>query len=38
MHPTTRLPLLELDEPAKAAVAKAIVDIADEDLLVTAEA
>jgi 4-hydroxy-tetrahydrodipicolinate synthase len=33
MHPTTRLPLVELDEPAKAAVARAITDIADEDLL-----
>jgi 4-hydroxy-tetrahydrodipicolinate synthase len=38
MHPTTRLPLVELDEPAKAAVARAIVGIADEDLLGAAEA
>jgi len=38
MHPTTRLPLVELDGPAKAAVARAITDIADEDLLGAAEA
>lgn len=38
MHPTTRLPLAELDEPAKAAVARAIADITDEDLLGAAEA
>src|SRR6266849_2011171 len=34
MHPTTRLPLVELDEPAKAAVARAIAETADEDLIV----
>jgi 4-hydroxy-tetrahydrodipicolinate synthase len=38
MHPTVRLPLVELDEPAKATVARAIADIADEDLLGAAEA
>jgi 4-hydroxy-tetrahydrodipicolinate synthase len=38
MHPTTRLPLVELDEPAKAAVARAIAGITDEDLLGAAEA
>lgn len=38
MHTTTRLPLAELDEPAKAAVARAIADITDEDLLGAAEA
>jgi 4-hydroxy-tetrahydrodipicolinate synthase len=38
MHPTTRLPLVELDEPAKAAVARAIAGIADEDLIGVAEA
>jgi 4-hydroxy-tetrahydrodipicolinate synthase len=38
MHPTVRLPLVELDEPPKAAVARAIADIADEDLLGAAEA
>jgi 4-hydroxy-tetrahydrodipicolinate synthase len=38
MHPTTRLPLVELAEPAKAAVARAITDIADEDLIGAAEA
>jgi 4-hydroxy-tetrahydrodipicolinate synthase len=38
MHPMTRLPLVELDEPAKATVARAIVGIADEDLLGAAEA
>jgi 4-hydroxy-tetrahydrodipicolinate synthase len=38
MDPTTRLPLVELDGPAKAAVARAITDIADEDLLGAAEA
>jgi 4-hydroxy-tetrahydrodipicolinate synthase len=37
MHPTTRLPLVELDEPAKAAVARAIAGFADEDLIVAAE-
>jgi 4-hydroxy-tetrahydrodipicolinate synthase len=38
MHPTTRLPLVELAEPAKATLARAIVGIADEDLLGAAEA
>jgi len=38
MHPTTRLPLVELDEPAKAAVARAITDITDEDLIGAVEA
>ena len=33
MHPTTRLPLVELDEQAKAAVARAIAEMADEDLI-----
>jgi len=38
MHPATRLPLVELDEPARAAIARAIAGIADEDLLGAAEA
>lgn len=38
MKPAMRLPLVELDEPAKAAVASAIVAIADEDLADIAEA
>jgi 4-hydroxy-tetrahydrodipicolinate synthase len=36
MHPDTRLPIVELDERAKAAVAKAVADI-DEDLVGAAE-
>jgi 4-hydroxy-tetrahydrodipicolinate synthase len=36
--PATRLPLVELDEPAKAAVARAVAEIADEDLVEAAEA
>jgi len=38
MRPTTRLPLVELDAPAKAAVARAIASIADEDLIEVARA
>jgi 4-hydroxy-tetrahydrodipicolinate synthase len=38
MRPTTRLPIVELDEPAKAAVARAVAGIADEDLVEAAEA
>jgi len=38
MRPTMRLPLVELDEPSKAAVANALMEVADEDLLGTAEA
>jgi 4-hydroxy-tetrahydrodipicolinate synthase len=33
MRPSIRLPLVELDEPCKAAVARALMDVADEDLL-----
>ena len=32
INPETRLPLIGLDEPAKAAVARALAAIADEDL------
>jgi 4-hydroxy-tetrahydrodipicolinate synthase len=32
MHPNTRLPIVELAEPAKAEVASAIAEIGDEDL------
>jgi 4-hydroxy-tetrahydrodipicolinate synthase len=38
MGPATRLPLVELDETAKAAVARAVAGIADEDLVAAAEA
>jgi len=38
MRPTMRLPLVELDEPSKAAVASALIEVADEDLLGAAEA
>jgi 4-hydroxy-tetrahydrodipicolinate synthase len=38
MRPAMRLPLVELDEPTKAAVARALMDVADEDLLGAAEA
>ncbi len=38
MYPGTRLPLVELGGPAKAAVAKAVAGIADEDLVEAAEA
>jgi len=38
MGPATRLPLVELNESAKAAVARAVVGIADENLLEVAEA
>jgi 4-hydroxy-tetrahydrodipicolinate synthase len=38
MRPTTRLPLVELDDAAKADVARAVAGIADEDLVGTAEA
>jgi 4-hydroxy-tetrahydrodipicolinate synthase len=34
----TRLPLVELDEPAKAAVARALAAMAEEDLVGAAEA
>jgi 4-hydroxy-tetrahydrodipicolinate synthase len=37
MRPMTRLPLVELDEPSKAAVASALMEIADEDLIRAAE-
>jgi 4-hydroxy-tetrahydrodipicolinate synthase len=33
MRPAMRLPLVELDEPSKAAVANALMEVADEDLL-----
>jgi len=32
MRPSTRLPIVELAEPAKAEVARAIAEIGDEDL------
>jgi 4-hydroxy-tetrahydrodipicolinate synthase len=32
IHPSTRLPIVELAEPAKAEVARAIAEIGDEDL------
>ena len=38
MGPATRLPLVELDELVKAAVARAVAEIADEDLVEAAEA
>jgi 4-hydroxy-tetrahydrodipicolinate synthase len=38
MRPTMRLPLVELDEPSRLAVASALMVIADEDLLGAAEA
>jgi 4-hydroxy-tetrahydrodipicolinate synthase len=38
MHPTMRLPLVQLDEPSKTAVSRALLDVADEDLLGVAEA
>ena len=38
MRPTMRLPLVELDEQAKAAVASALTELVDEDLLGAAEA
>ena len=38
MRPTMRLPLVELDGPSKAAVANALMGVADEDLLGAAEA
>jgi len=38
MRPTMRLPLVELDEPSRAAVASALMNVADEDLLGAAEA
>ena len=38
MGPATRLPVVELNEPAKAVVARAVVSIADEDLVEVAEA
>ncbi len=38
MRPAMRLPLAELDEPSKAAVARALMEVADEDLLGAAEA
>jgi hypothetical protein len=37
MHPGTRLPMVQLDDPEKAAVANAIAGI-DEDLAGAAEA
>jgi hypothetical protein len=33
-----RLPLVELDEPSRLAVGRALVDLADEDLLGAADA
>jgi 4-hydroxy-tetrahydrodipicolinate synthase len=38
IDPATRLPLVELDDVAKAAVARAVAGIADEDLVEAAEA
>jgi 4-hydroxy-tetrahydrodipicolinate synthase len=38
IDPATRLPLVELDDVAKASVAKAVAAIADEDLVEAAEA
>jgi 4-hydroxy-tetrahydrodipicolinate synthase len=38
VRPIMRLPLVELDEPSRLAVASALMDIADEDLLGAAEA
>ncbi|WP_027526873.1 4-hydroxy-tetrahydrodipicolinate synthase [Bradyrhizobium sp. Ec3.3] len=38
MEPYTRLPIVELDEPAKAELARALTVIADEDQIETAEA
>jgi 4-hydroxy-tetrahydrodipicolinate synthase len=38
IRPTMRLPLVELDEASKTAVASALMDVADEDLLGAAEA
>ncbi len=37
MRPAMRLPLVELDEPSRLAVASALMDVADEDLLGAAE-
>jgi 4-hydroxy-tetrahydrodipicolinate synthase len=37
MHPNTRLPIVELDETAKAEVASAIAEIGDEDLACPSE-
>jgi 4-hydroxy-tetrahydrodipicolinate synthase len=37
MHPNTRLPIVELDEAAKAEVASAIAEIGDEDLACSSE-
>jgi len=37
MRPSTRLPIVELDEPAKAEVARAIAEIGDEDLACPSE-
>jgi 4-hydroxy-tetrahydrodipicolinate synthase len=37
MHPNTRLPIVELDEAAKAEVASAIAEIGDEDLACPSE-
>jgi 4-hydroxy-tetrahydrodipicolinate synthase len=38
MRPTMRLPLVELDEASRATVGRALIDVADEDLLGAAEA
>jgi 4-hydroxy-tetrahydrodipicolinate synthase len=38
IRPTMRLPLVELDEPAKLAVASALMEVADEDWLGAAKA
>jgi 4-hydroxy-tetrahydrodipicolinate synthase len=32
MHPTTRLPIVELDETAKAAVARALIEVDEHQL------
>ena len=37
MSPTTRLPIVELNDAAKAEVARAIAGIGDEDLACTIE-
>ena len=38
MHPTTRLPILELDEAGKAQVARALAGVTDNDSIEAAQA
>ena len=38
MHPTTRLPIVELDEASKAQVARALAGVTDDDSIETAQA